>query len=147
MDALSRVLSESSYLEGAASPPVLSPINYQHLKPRRLSCGSIPEPPRHETYHQYRHRNLSGASNSSEKGLGDLDPLNFNSEGVIIHPRVHHLSGNRRLVSMSDPISFLQPSRVHMPHESLDRGFSEQAQESQEMTEELSEDIEHIISG
>lgn len=128
MDALSRVLSEASYLEGAASSPLLSVGYHQHLKPRRLSCGSIPEPPQYEKHHQVRHRNLSGASNSSEKGL---------SESAVVHPRLHHLSGNQ---------SFHQPT-IHWPHKSLDRGFSEQAQGFQDMTLELSEDAKSIVSG
>ncbi|XP_064077421.1 uncharacterized protein LOC135195033 isoform X3 [Macrobrachium nipponense] len=128
MRSIGLVLSESLDNLGAASPGLRCSVRPRRIHQASWSRGSSPDP--YLSPSRRRHRNLSGASNSSDYTPEDLEPLLSSSESVIIHPRVRRRSGGRRI--LSENINFLQPSFIQNHMEPFNRSFSENILESQE---------------
>ncbi|XP_063606310.1 caspase-1-like [Penaeus indicus] len=80
-----------------------------------------------------RHRNWSGASNSSDRSLDELEPCPFSAESMAMHPRVRRLSGNRRSSLPPDPSAYNQHTHF-LYNEPFNRSFSEQVQGSRGTT-------------
>ncbi|KAG7167939.1 caspase-2-like [Homarus americanus] len=152
MHALSRVLSESTgSLDGTMSPVTLSPTYRRRVKTRYRPRGSTPEPPTIDNYfYQNRRRNLSGASNASERSLDELDPLDLCPQNAALHPRVRSLSATRthRRISLPDPTSLHHHQPAYLNHnEHFNFSFSEHVQGSRGTTPDPFESPVHNGSG
>nr|XP_027232060.1 caspase-1-like isoform X2 [Penaeus vannamei] len=139
MQPLSDVLMESA---GTPSPVPCSTA----MRPTGLYKGGTPERlfiHAHER-NRIRHRNWSGASNSSERSLDELEPL-YGHENMAMHPRVRRLSGNRRSSLPPDPTAYIQSSHF-LHNEAFNRSFSEQVQGSRGTTPDPSESQENVFT-
>ncbi|XP_047479140.1 uncharacterized protein LOC125032144 [Penaeus chinensis] len=118
------------------------------MKPTNIYRGGTPErlfihP--HER-NRIRHRNWSGASNSSDRSLDELEAFPYGSESMAVHPRVRRLSGNRRSSLPPDPSAYNQQTHF-MYNEAFNRSFSEQVQGSRGTTPDPSDSQENVFTG